>query len=77
MSGKSTDPYQIAVNRFWCHYLSLLEKNSVPKHSQSWYRKHVQIHLAFARKIRIRQTGDRIEYFVFNFEKLSDRSGCI
>ena len=31
MSDKNTDAHQNSVDTFWCNYLSLLEKHSIPK----------------------------------------------
>ena len=52
MSEKSTDVHQDSVDRFWCNYLSLLQKNSIQKHSQPWYRKHVEMYIAAHKDVR-------------------------
>jgi len=53
MSEKNADAHQNAIDRFWRNYLSLLEKHSIPKRSQSWYRKHTQKYIDAHKDVRL------------------------
>ena len=53
MSEKSTDVHQVSVDRFWRNYLSILENHSIPKRSQPWYRKHVELYIAAHKDLRL------------------------
>ena len=53
MSEKSTDVHQVSVDRFWRNYLSILGNHSIPKRSQSWYRKHVELYIAAHKDLRL------------------------
>jgi len=46
MTGNVSGKHQHAIDRFWHNYLSILEKNSVPKKSRQWYRKHLEEYIA-------------------------------
>lgn len=53
MSEKSADAHQKTVDRFWRNYLSLLQKHSIQKRSQPWYRKHVEMYIASHKGLRL------------------------
>ena len=46
MTGKDTEEFNHAVDRFWHNYLFLLEKNAVPEKSRRWYRRHLEEYIA-------------------------------
>ena len=45
-SKRSADKHQLAVNRFWHNYLSILDKSTIPSKSKTWYRKHAEAYIA-------------------------------
>jgi len=46
MTGNGSKNLQHAIDRFWHNYLFILEKNSVPKKSRQWYRRHLEEYIA-------------------------------
>jgi len=53
MPDKNTDTHHNSVDRFWRNYLSIQENHSIPKRSQSWYRKHVQKYITAHNDVRL------------------------
>lgn len=65
MSDKETAVQQIAIDRFWHNYLSILEKHSVPERSRPWYRKHAEMYISSHKSIRLAEhTQEMVECYL-------------
>jgi len=54
MAHKKDGADQHLIDRFWHNYLSILDKNSIPVRSRSWYRKHVEMYIAVHENTRLK-----------------------
>lgn len=45
MPHKDSPASQTSIDRFWANYLIVLQKNSIPKNSLLWYRKHIEAYI--------------------------------